>query len=491
MDADDKDLVSEDSAILTYIRQMSRNIEHADRRGAISMDGACGQTKAMVGTPTEPGVIIRVLLPMKIDVAKGSAQCSPGHNPLDCMRSFLMTKADKCNWTYANASCSGTMLLFIEDVFKPVMSNCSTSDQNTFILVLMHLENTISRNFCRPIMQKGWEVAGLIDLSFHKVMSHWMGYVHMRPEDVNGLLGLLPAFVYEMATTFSLSDRSMAAMQKFFPADFKSYPTDRNSLGLPRQRAALMSWMVELHHQHAAAVIEADDLAGPEERPINPPMDARGKAVCPCSKGGFRGRHYVNDDDGWRQHCKTEAHKQWRARETASSSTQLVPSMLACDMEWMKSADTANLKAICKELGVSATIGKKFVAFQLKDVDLPAIRHFTFERMLSTFGLARGQVLMMRQHIEALALPEAPSSMEGLGFRLPRASAIAGILHPLPQQYVPVVPPFALLPHVLPNSSASAQPLPPPVIHALFPAAAPATQPRAFGGRFGKKGLGQ
>jgi hypothetical protein len=93
-------------------------------------------------------------------------------------------------------------------------------------------------------MQKGWEVAGLIDLSFHKVMSHWLGYVHMRPEDVNGLLGLLPAFVYEMATTFSLSDRSMAAMQKFFPADFKSYPSDMNTLGLPRQRAALMSWMV-------------------------------------------------------------------------------------------------------------------------------------------------------------------------------------------------------------------------------------------------------
>ena len=250
--------------------------------------------------------------------------------------------------------------------------------------------------------------------------------------------------------------------------------------------AALMSWMVELHNQHAAAVIEADDLAGPEERPINPPMDARGKAVCPCSKGGFRGRHYVNDDDGWRQHCKTEAHKQWRARETASSSTQLVPSMLACDMEWMKSADTANLKAICKELGVSATIGKKFVAFQLKDVDLPAIRHFTFERMLSTFGLARGQVLLIRQHIDALSQPEFPSAMQAM---LPRASAVSAILHPLPRPYVPVAP-FALLPHVLNSSlSASAQPLPPPVMPALFPAAAPATQPRARG-RFGKKGRG-
>jgi hypothetical protein len=156
-------------------------------------------------------------------------------------------------------------------------------------------------------------------------------------------------------------------------------------------------------------------------------------------------------------------------------------------MEWMKSPDTANLQAICKDLGVSATIGKKFVAFQLKDVDLPAIRHFTFERMLSTFGLAQAQVLMMRQHIDALALPEAPSSLQGM---LPRASNLSAILHPLPRPYVPhVAPLFALMPHVLGSGAAPLQspppPMPPSITQALFPAV-PATQPRAAGGRFGK-----
>jgi hypothetical protein len=243
-----------------------------------------------------------------------------------------------------------------------------------------------------------------------------------------------------------------------------------------------------LHDQHAVAVIDADEVAGPEEQPSDPPIDAHGKAVCPCSKGGFRGRHYVNNDDGWRQHCATEAHKAWRAREIASTGVQTTQPMLACDMEWMKREDTASLQAICKELGINAATGKKFIAFQLKDVDLPAIRHFTFERMLSTFGLARGQVLLIRQHIDALSQPEFPSAMQAM---LPRASAVSDILHPLPRPYVPVVvPQFALSPHVLDStSSASVQPLPPPVTQALFPAV-PATQPRAAGGRFGKKGRG-
>jgi len=475
IDDKDVDLTTEDSAILAYVRSMARSVGLADRRAAVAMDGACGQTKAMVGTPSQPGVIIRCLLPKKIDVAKGSAQCSPSQNPLDCMRSFLMSKADKCNWTHSNATgASQSMILFIDNVFKKVMKDCSTSDQNTFILSLMHLESTISKNFCRPVMQKGWEVAGLIDLSFHKVMSHWLGYVHLRPEDVNGLLGLLPAFLYEMATTFSLSDRSMAAMQKFFPADFKSYPTDRNLLGLPRQRAALVSWLVELHNRQAVAVIEADDVTGPEERPSDPPMDAKGLAVCPCSKQGFKGRHYANTEDGWQKHCGTQSHKNWRARETAASTSAQSAAMLASDMEWMKRPDTVKLLAICQELGVNAAIGKKFIAFKLKDCDLPAIRHFTFDRMLETFSLAQGQVLMMRQRIDALAQPAPPAAMDA---RLPRASVAAATLHPIPR-------PFVLLQQ---GSAPVAEPLPISAPSAVATAAAvPSVQGRTLGGQFAK-----
>jgi hypothetical protein len=483
----DVDLSSEDSAILAYVRQMTRHVEGADRRAAIACDGACGQTKGLVGTPEKPGAIIKCLLPRKIDAVKGSAQCSPSQNPLDCMRSFLMCKADKCNWTYHNAKPSGTMVQFIEQVFKKVMRNASTSDQNTFILSLMHVEGTISKNFNRVTMQKGWEVSGLIDLSFHKVMSHWMGYVHIRAEDVNGLLGLLPAFLYEMATTYSLSDRSMSAMQRYFPADFKSYPTDRNSLNLPRQRAALMSWLVEFHAQQATAVINDGEVVT-EDRPSNPQLDTKGKAVCPCSKGGFRGKHYDDTDEGWKKHRESDAHKKWRDRERASSGALNAPVALACDLEWMQQPETAGLKKLCTELNLNAAIGKKFIAFACKDADLPALRVFTFERMLSTFGLARGQVLLIREHLDSAMSVQFPPAVARNEAILSRTTPQSAVVHPLPQPYALVVPQtFALLPHVFNSIAPVIQP--PPTTQALFPAV-PATQPRAAGGRFGKKGRG-
>ena len=277
------DLTTEDSAILAYVRQLAREAAipgAIERRAGILADGACGQTKALVGTEEEPGVIVTSFLQKNIDVVKGSAQCSPSQNPLDCMRSFLMAKADKCKWTFENASPSGTMMTFIETIFARVMSRASASDRNTFKLSLMHVEKCISKNFNRHVMQAGWEVAGLIDLNFHKVMSHWAGYENLSCEAVNGLIGLLPPFLYEMGTTFVLSDRSMKAMQRFFPIDFKVYPTDRSSLGYPRQRATMMSWAVEAHAKRAQENVEIEERMPEEPRPTNPTFDPKGLAIC-------------------------------------------------------------------------------------------------------------------------------------------------------------------------------------------------------------------
>ena len=160
----------------------------------MAVDGACGQTKALVGTVEEPGVILVSFLRKLIDVIKGSAQCSPSQNPLDCMRSFLMAKADKCKWTFANAAPSIWMQNFIDDVFDNIMAKASASDRNTFRLSLMHVETCISKNFNRHVMQAGWQKAGLIDLDFHKVMSHWLGYENLSCDAVNGWSGCCRLF---------------------------------------------------------------------------------------------------------------------------------------------------------------------------------------------------------------------------------------------------------------------------------------------------------
>jgi hypothetical protein len=61
-------------------------------RAVLIMDGCNGQVRAAVGTPENPGVLLTIFLPKGIDIIKGSAQCSPSQNPLDCMRSFMNVK---------------------------------------------------------------------------------------------------------------------------------------------------------------------------------------------------------------------------------------------------------------------------------------------------------------------------------------------------------------------------------------------------------------
>jgi hypothetical protein len=61
-------------------------------RAVLILDGCNGQVRAAVGTPDKPGVLSTIFFPKGIDIIKGSAQCSPSQNPLDCMRSFMNVK---------------------------------------------------------------------------------------------------------------------------------------------------------------------------------------------------------------------------------------------------------------------------------------------------------------------------------------------------------------------------------------------------------------
>jgi hypothetical protein len=278
-------------------------------------------------------------------------------------------------------------------------------------------------------------------------------------------------------------------MQQYFPMDFKTYATDRNTLGIPRQRAVLMSWLVEFHSKqaHAAAANQQAELED-EERPTSPVIDRKGHAVCPCAKGGFRGRHYVNDDAGWRAHCLTASHKKWRAHERDAVSVGSAPAIAASDMPWMQQQGCERLKLLCQHMNFTSQIGKKLIAFQLKDADIQALRYFTMDRMLSTFGLARAQVLLIRQYLdsepsETFVLP--PLSGDAL---LPRTNPLSQVLYPPPSQYFQMRAAAASAPSIVPPPAASAPSIvPPPAASANVPLwNADNPQPRKWG-KFAKK----
>jgi hypothetical protein len=390
------------------------------------------------------------------------------------MRSFLMAKADKCKWTFANAAPSTMMVDFYTNVFEKIMANASASDRNTFKLSLYHVEACISKNFNRHVMQAGWQKSGLIDLDFHKIMSHWIGYENLSCDAVNGLVGLLPAFIYEMGTTFTLSDKSMRAMQRFFPIDFKAYPTDRSALGFPRQRAALMSWAVEALAARAAQNVEVDARLPEESRPVDPQLDAKGMAICPCARGKFHGRHYSNTDEGWARHIASQAHKKWRADQLgiADNSAERASVANAAEMAWFQQESTATLKELCRHLNLSSTIGKKFVENKIRDSDFIWLSQYPEERLLDDFGLAAGQVVLLRQfiaeHVELLPVAVQPVAA------LARANPDAAIIHAPPA-------PFALA------VIANAPPLPQPLAVAAAPPAAHRHEQRGHGGQFKKR----
>jgi hypothetical protein len=117
-----------------------------------------------VGTPGKPGVLERIFYPKGIDLLKGSAQCSPSQNPLDCMRSFMNIKRCKPKWSWSSGSASEQMKNFIAKDLRSTLKDCSESDRNTFELSFMHLESTLSTCFTHKMMQSGWAKAGLIGL---------------------------------------------------------------------------------------------------------------------------------------------------------------------------------------------------------------------------------------------------------------------------------------------------------------------------------------
>jgi hypothetical protein len=158
-------------------------------RAVLIMDGCNGQVRAA------KDLLESIFFPKGIDIIKGSAQCSPSQNPLDCMRSFMHAKKSKPTWTWSTATGASTeMHAFIDRDFKKTLGNCSTTDMNSFILSLLHLETTLSSCFTIKIMQSGWAKAGLIGLELNQIMSHWIGWKMLSPESVQGAALLLLLF---------------------------------------------------------------------------------------------------------------------------------------------------------------------------------------------------------------------------------------------------------------------------------------------------------
>jgi hypothetical protein len=154
-----------------------------DLRAVLIMDGCNGQVRAA------KDLLQGIFWPKGIDILKGSAQCSPSQNPLDCMRSFMQIKKGKPTWTWSSATCvSDHMKEFLKDGgdFKSTMKNCSKTDVNSFILSLMHLEQSLSSCFTLKTMQSGWAKAGLIGLELHQIMSHWIGWKYLSAQQVQG-----------------------------------------------------------------------------------------------------------------------------------------------------------------------------------------------------------------------------------------------------------------------------------------------------------------
>lgn len=404
---DDHDLRNQPSANLLYSIQQFERDSYGDlqysQRVTLSVDGATGQTKALVGTPEKPGIMLTWMVPLGIDVIKSSAQCSPSQNALDCMRSFMFLKAEKLKWTWENAKPSEWMIMFVNDEkngFKKIMKNCSASDRNTFKMALYHLESTVSKNFCLQYCKSGWDCAGLVDLNFNTIMSHWIGFEQLTGEQVKGITDLLPAFLHEMRTTFKLSDASMAAMQPFFPVCFKHYPTDRSLLTDSRNRATLMS-SFHACHREAAARNESDDpgqaATGPELRPEDPVSDGKGKFLCGCCGGQFRGKHYENTDDGWARHIKLPSHIKWRQHQQGVSMAEIAqPQLAAAEMEWFQSENCSTLKRICSTLQLNHATGRRWVLAKLTDDDLPWLLKLGDRRWLEMYGLAAGQVFLLK-----------------------------------------------------------------------------------------------
>lgn len=384
-----------------FAAAMIKGHEDVSRRAALTVDGAVGQSLALEGTAENPGIIEREFLPIGCGVTKGSAMCSLSQNALDLMRSFMSIKRAKLKWTEKSGRPSTCMQMFIQSKFTEIMSKVSATDKRTFILALSHVEHTISKHFHMDAVQSGWEKAGLIDLNFHTVMGHWLPWKDMKPENVAGVVNLLPVFLHEMSITHELSDQTMAIMQRYFAVDFKVYPTGRETLSMPRKRATIFSRWVELKRKIVEQAERENALlaphnAGEEVRPQNPPKDDKGKAICPCAYNGFRGRHYNDTDDGWSIHKLTKGHINWRNAQSnvdEQSSRQETAAMLP----WFQQEECKLVKLGMEAINLSASLGKHFVKAKITDADIPMMLFMSEDRWMKDFFMQPGQVRVLKR----------------------------------------------------------------------------------------------
>lgn len=182
-----------------------------DLRAVLIMDGCNGQVRAA------KDILEKIFWAKGIDILKGSAQCSPSQNPLDCMRSFMQIKKSKSSWTWQTAGGSTEMLAFLADDgdFRKTMRNCSATDVNSFILSFRHLESAMSSCFTVKTTQSGWAKSGFIGLELDRIMSHWIGWKWLSAESVAGAVCVVCICVCE----YNLHIRDKGLVASLFSRD--------------------------------------------------------------------------------------------------------------------------------------------------------------------------------------------------------------------------------------------------------------------------------
>ena len=364
-----------------------------------------------MGKDAKLGSIQTVLNPLGIDILKGPAQLSPCSNALDCGRCFSTLKGRKPNWTMKNSCASPTMAEWIRTSLCAVLSAVSRGRRNAFELTFRHIEAAISEVFTIRRIRRGWEKSGLLDLNYHTMLSHWVPWAQQSPEQISGIESLFPAFFFEMGVIGVLSDATMHAMQPYFAMDFKMYLTDRCSLTVSRQRGMLVTvWLRVREFVDKATRISIEDMQDPPDPlPLDPKINAKGaksshgKAICRC-KG-----LYVNDEDGWTEHKKTEKHKKCVETEQLAidPSDERAVFRHASELEYMQKPNTVTLKAVCHSMQASHVVGKKLISKAITDADLFWLQLVPDRILLSDFGLHAGQAHILRD-----ACRDSRSSMQ-------------------------------------------------------------------------------
>jgi hypothetical protein len=365
-----------------------------DERAVLVVDGCIGQIRALIGKDAKLGSIQCELHPLGIDILKGPAQLSPCSNALDCCRCFAMLKGQRPHWTFASSCATPTMHRFIDQSLMDVLKHTSLGRRNAFRLTLLHIEATVSEVFTVRRIRRGWEKAGLLDLNYHQIMSHWIPWVHQDALQISGIESLFPAFFYEMATHGTLSDLTMQGMQPYFSVDFKMFSTDRSSLAASRQRGMCLSvWLQAKCLLERATGITPENMQEiPDPQPTNPKLSKGGKAVCRC-----RG-HYANTSDGWANHKISDKHKKFVAEEECNVVVNQSGSAFVCaaDMAYMQKPNTEILQSICERMQASQAVGKKLASKDITDSDLSWMKIYPDRLMLSDFGLQAGQAQILR-----------------------------------------------------------------------------------------------